>query len=218
MSEQSYFMVYRTKNDEPDTSSVHLYGWTMHKTVVKAFMRQRTKGKYNVVKMYEDEIEEMYSESPLSIENMIDEFIFPMASSNGDKVVILSTKSEMYETEVRIQKYFRELPKLLEDGDDMHIIELFLNLKEYYSDALEFIGFRPMEIESLFGSDTYIACENSIELIKDEIEDAYISDQINEYRTANHSRDLPGLSKLTEPYSRVLYSLEAAIKVLKEEL
>ena len=28
------------------------------------------------------------------------------------------------------------------NSSDMHLIELFLNIKEYYSDALEFIGFR----------------------------------------------------------------------------
>ena len=214
---KKYYILFRVYPDDPERN--RLYGWSMSKNVIKAIMSQRDKSKYLLRKFSIDEISEKYSENSLDINMMIDKISLTSAATKED-VMFFSTKSELMEAEVRIQKMFRDLPRLVDRcNGELDVLELFHNLKNYYHDALDFIGMRPTEIEAIFDRDNYVSCENSIESIIDSIENAYIENERTLYLTGKHDMNKPiGLDMLDETYTKVLYSLEAFIKVLKEDL
>jgi hypothetical protein len=219
MKDYQRYLLYRvySKKERPDINSngrIIFYGWTNNKNVVKAFFQQRDKSKYRVYKTNLEELGEKFSENDLESNNFIDYLPLKFVSS-GEKINFFLTMNEMQETEVRIQRYFREKCELVViDEGKTNLLNLFLNLDDYYADALEYIGFIPPEINALFPSVD--------QLVDDDIEynislgyDIYYGAPVER---SKHLSTAPGLNMVDKVYMKILYSVESFVKILKEEL
>ena len=218
MSDKCY-IIFRVYRDKP--SQDHVFGWTESKKIAWAFMKQRSPEKYKVRKMTSDDIAKLFSESIMESTNQIDYFKIRSAKT-GDEVAFFTTMDEMTEAERNIQKFFRELPRLVEHADGREeVVHLFVRLKERYADALDYIGFRPEEVETLYGRDDWVADGDgySIEGLYDEIENNYAEKVINDYRNGWDANKRPiGTLTTRDVYPKLIISLESFILVLKEEM
>jgi len=198
-----------------------VYGWCEIKEIGKAFMKQRTRGKYRMVKMTSEDLARYFSDSGMDISNQIDRYMIDSVHSS-EPIAFFSTADEMKETEVNIQRYFRELPKLIERAEGRpEVINLFIHLKDKYAYALDYLGFRPPEVEALYDRDDWVgdADETSIEGIVDAVENAYTEKMIEEYKSGRSENRYPaGLDSLRDEYSKMILTLESFVIVLKEEL
>ena len=220
MKTDRLFLVYRvySAKERPDTSRdarMVFYGWTYNKNVIKALFTQRDKSKYYVVKTDKEEIGDNYAENMLEYDSMIDYIPLKFASTK-EEIKFFTTKEEMQQAEIRIQRMFREMCNLVDrDKGNIILLTLFMNLKDYYAFPLEYIGFQPPEINDLFQS---MDAESSLEDIEDLITDGYSSALQSPYEEIVHSNKIPGLTFLGNTYLKILYSVESFIKVLKEDL
>lgn len=184
------------------------YGWTKSKNVVKAFFAQRSKHKYDVVETDLEEIGEKLSENSLNPDDMIDFIVLHFAGSK-ESIQFFMTKREMFEAEIRIERYFRDMCNLVtRDKGNTTLLLMYMNLLEYYTDALEFIGFSPPEIDDLNGTDS-----SYYDLFEESIERAYEESPYDEYE---RWQEPPGSS--ANPRAKFVYSIESFIKVLRDDL
>ena len=218
MDEKCY-VIFRIYPD--DSKRDHVYGWTESKKIATAFMKQRSHDKYKVVKMTSESIARIFSESVMENSNQIDYFKIKSAKT-GDEVAFFTTMEEMNEAEAKIQRYFRELPHLIEHADGREeVVHLFVRLKRKYADALDFLGFRPSEVEILYDRDDWIGDgdENSIEGLCEGIENMYHEKMIEEYRNGRDADKRPlGYLASQDVYTKLIISLESFIMILKEEM
>lgn len=213
---KKYYLIYRVygpKERTGEETNSWIYGWSSNKNVVKAFLKQRNKNKYLVFKMDEEEIAEKFSDNELPSNKMID-CIKLKSAGTQEEFLLFMTLDEMQECETKIQTMMAELCYVDRIDNDRikYYTNIILNIDDYYMDALHYIGYRPLEIECVFGS--------SEETVYDLIDIAYngaIDYHPQEYY--NHSnKTLPGLSVIEDIANKILYSFEAFIKVLKEDL
>lgn len=210
------FRVY-TKDErrDPDTRAI-FYGWTRNKSVLKGFFSQRDKKKYKVIKMTDEFIAEQFSEDNTDQDTCID--ILKIKTIEGEEVSLFATSREIHQAEIDIQRLFHDKSSLENIKGNGNYISMLLNLDEYYSSALELIGYRPMEVDILFQSADPNDSYNGLYKTEEEIHDAY--DGIYTYPDDNEERGLrvEGLSSIEDISSRVIYSLESFIKVMKDDL
>lgn len=192
---------------------VVFYGWTDHKSVMKAFLAQRNSKKYIVKRMDRDEVENMVEHGDHmeldDPEHRID--IIQLPSKNLEaKIDIFMTEYEMKEVEKDIQSRMRSYASV--DAYDKYTLEdmytlvnMFVNLEEPYQDILYYLGFRPIELDML-----------------DESEDGYtIMDQIDAgYANRRHCTftNPRGVSHLQDDYTKTLYSMENFIKSMIRDM
>ena len=222
MSEEKIFLVYRIySNKERGDANIRslLYGWSPKKSIVKAFLSQRTKGKYKVIKTYGDRDEIQVEQQDLDVNNMINYVKLKSAQTNEDFHLFM-TADEMQEAEKRIQRYFRDLCSISEIKGDVDVyLEMFLNIEEYYADALDFIGYRPPEISAMFPSGDFRDDPGDIMGLDELIEEAYSGGATYPKETFDrYDPVLPGLSTLTDVATKILYSIESFVKVLRNDL
>lgn len=217
--DEKVFIVIRVYPD--DHTRDHVYGWSESKKIIQAFMKQRSSDKYQVFRMTSEELAQMFSENAMEATNQIDYFKIQSAHT-GDTVVFFTTKDEMMEAERKIQKYFRELPHLIEHADGREeAVHLFTRLRKKYAEALDYLGFRPEEVEMIYDRDDWIGDngELSIDAICEMIENNYSEKAIDEYRNGwDNSKKPLGTITSDDIYPRLLTSLESFIMVLKEEM
>lgn len=217
MKDDQRYLVYRvySKKERPNINSngrIIFYGWTNNKNVIKAFFQQRDKSKYRVYKTNLEELGEKFSENDLELNNFIDYLPLKFVSS-GEKINFFLTMDEMQEVEVKIQRYFREKCELVAiDEGKMNLLNLFLNLDDYYADALEYIGFIPPEINALFPS---ADPDDDIEYNISVGYDTYYGAPVERFK---HLSAAPGLNMIDKVYMKILYSVESFVKILKEDL
>ncbi len=212
------FRVY-TEKERPAASSserIVFYGWTRNKSVLKAFLEQRTKGKYKFKKLYDEDIAYYYSEDITDESTMIDilELHF---SKTGETAKMFMTAKEMKEGEKAIQRMFREQAstfKCSEDGSKWVYLNMFVNLIDYYAEALDFLGYRPPELNNL--EDTLVASEE--DEVEEMIEMAYngVFDHPEEVYEPDYKPK--GLSAIGDVAHKILYSVESFVKALREDL
>lgn len=214
--EDSYkYMVFRYHNGKDGTDERAIfYGWTHSKVVLKAFFKQRDKEKYRVIKMYDEDIAEKFSEDNTDDENKID-FIKLKSASSGDEIYFFMTHRELLDAEIMIQRYFSDLCSLSELPDGNYI-NMFINLNDYYKDALYYIGYRPQEIDVLFPSADDMDNYNNIEYVEEQISDAYTQFYAFDARPDVHAPF--GGSVFDDDFRKVLYSLENFVRVLKNDM
>lgn len=216
----TYYLVYRVYSQKERPKHLRrdrqlFYGWTQSKHVIKALFSQRDKSKYQVFKVDDEQIAEEYSDNNLETDTMID-MIKLKSSLTKDEITFITTLNELREAETDIQRHFRELCELTPHANDsLVLMNLFVNLKSYYGDALDFIGFIPPEIDQMF-----VPVENTYDDsdVEDMVNDAYTSYYGYPYETLERSGTIPGLSIFPEVYMKIIYSIESFIKVLKEDL
>lgn len=222
MSEEKIFVVYRnySKKEQPDHEvGPVLYGWSLNKSVVKAFLSQRTEGKYYVEKMkgnVDELIDGYYND--LDTNNMINFVKLKSVEDKDEYVYLFMTANEMQEAEKRIQRHFRDLCSISDIKGDGDYLEMFMNLEDYFADALDFIGYRPPEISIMCPAADYRDDPGEIMGIDELIEQAYDGAAMSPHEVYENKADLPGLSTLTDVASKILYSVESFIKVLREDL
>ena len=188
-----------------------LYGWTKSKKVLDAFFSQRSRRKYKVKEYSQEELEAKFGESDLYPECMIEYKIIPSAA-NGNKVPFFTTKMEFSDAQKKILNTFKEKSKLVDkDNGRMILLELYTNLDRYYKSALEYIGFVPPELDAIYDSIE----DNDIQKAEDIIDYQY---EISPYEIYNHSTGIPCLDELPKDWQKVVFSLEAFIKVLREDM
>lgn len=153
MSKWNKYLVYRKYSQEErydPAERLVFYGWSDSKDVVMAFLKQRTLSKYKVRKFHPDgDIRDYVGD-----DSYIDRVNLKSAKS-GESIILFITKRELDESEKKIDRMFRNLSSVQSAGDRIiEVLTLFVNLTEYYMSALDFLGFNPPELESLFPSAT----------------------------------------------------------------
>lgn len=211
----TYYLVYKTSDDRHGGIE-GMYGWTTNKSVLNAFLKQRKKNNYVVDKIHVDIdknalrskqglIEFKYLDVDLDDNLMID--ILPLKScQSGNIVKLFSTNEEKIQIVNNIDNMFDELRSFQREDDIDNIkgmVDTYRVIRSKYIDALETIGYRPMEVEYMYDSvdDIYNEVNYGFGY---EPEDSDSNGLGNSYNYAMHKS--------------VIYSLEAVIKVLKDEL
>jgi hypothetical protein len=176
-----------------------MYGWTDNKKVLKAFLRQRDKKKYAFIEMDKDEMMEKFSDNFPPEDGMIN-YIRVKSSQSLEEITLFMTENELVEAEKKIQKMFLDLCSVgnIKAVEEIgYFLNMIVNLKKKYVDALAFIGYRPTEIDILF----------------DSIEDLEARENI--FNIYSHYLE----PKWEEDISRItIYSIESFIKVMSEDL
>lgn len=214
------YLVYRiyTKEERPDIEERSvLYGWSKSKSIVKAFNKQRNPSKYRIIKMSDNDIIRMYSETLEDQDNMID-FIKVRSAKTHEELYLFMTRNEMRETEKNIQKMFMSQASF-DDVKDLKIyISMLLNFQNYYGDALYFIGYRPAEVDILFESADWHDSYCNIDKVEEEIDNAY--DGICEIPQEVYGKvdGILGLSVIEDVANKIYYSVESFIKVMKDDM
>lgn len=227
MKDEKYtYLIYRaySEKERPGSSPrdrIVFYGWTSGKSVVKAFFEQRDKKKYKVRKILEEDMDREvkgYIDGELDFQYLID-FIKLKSSSTGEDVQLFMTGNELKQAEIKIQEYFRDLAGLVErDNGKTRLLELYINLDDYYLDPLQYIGFNPPEMDALFDSVEYRESDDYAYSIEGLIESRYESAYDVPSETYVHTGLIPGFSAMPAVSNKILYSIESFIKVMKEDL
>jgi hypothetical protein len=94
-----------------------------------------------------------------------------------------------------------------------------MNIDEYYEEALHYLGFRPPEIDTIFDTVSYNGAIDEIDEIENEIESAYNGTFSHPEEEIDRSYPSPpGLETLQDDFTKLLYSVEAFVKVLKDDM
>lgn len=215
------YLVYRvyTRKERPDYDDrSRFYGWSKSKAVIKAFSEQRNRKKYKIFKMNKEEIVKTLSEDIDDADAMID--ILTLKSvKTGEEMYLFTTNNELRECEKKIQRMILDQASLENIEGDGNYLEMFINLDEYYADALYIIGYRPREVDILFPSADYHDDPSDITKVEEVIDDAYdgVAAFPQEVYGCQPNR-LLGLSTLDDPTNKIFYSIESFIKVLRDDL
>ena len=214
MSSKPYYLIFRVYNGDPERD--RLYAWSRNKKLVKALLKQRDSSKYDVKKLEREAVDYYYPEGELENGNQLN-WLQLKSSSTGETVAFLTTMDEMQNTEKKIQNKFKSIPSLVERADGSSVVlELFHNLKDDWKNPLEFIGFRPIDLDYLFQSDDMIGCATSLDMIEGDIDDAYSA--YDDLKHKGAFKSIIGQSMLNDVSTKILYSLESFVKTLKEDL
>lgn len=189
--EGKYYLVYRVYKGEEvkfTKQNSRIYGWTNSKAVLQAFMQQRDEKKYLSYKMGEEEFLFRTKQIDEDLERLKISFLRLKSVQEEGEFKLFMTANEAAECELRIQRLLTEYSSISKmefkspNKEILYFVNLHLNLKKNFQDALFFLGYRPPEIEDLF---------DSVEEIR-----SYENDVANQ----------------------IIYSLEAYIKVLREDM
>lgn len=221
MAEGKLFLIYRiyTKEERQNTNTESIfYGWSTSKAVIKAFTNQRSKKKYHVIKDHCDLDEILNNYNDLDENNMIN-FVKLKSSKTKEEFSLFMTANEMQEAEKRIQRYFRELCTLGNIKGNGDYLGMFINLDEHYADALEYIGYRPVEVSAMYPAADIMDDPAEITGIIQMIENAYDGTAMSPYEVYEQCYGtVPGLTTINDTASKILYSIESFIKVLRKDL
>ena len=203
-------MIFRTY---PDRES-RIFAWTMSKDALKLFRKQRDQSKYRIMKLYIDDKEEF---DDIHNGNMLD-FLILKSVIDKKPIKFLTTDLEVQQYEKDLQKYFLKLPALVQRaGGKTTLLQLFMNLKEEYKEALDFIGYRPEELTDLFDDEEYSRCGTKSQWIEGDIESEYIDKYDSEARFGGHIIKPVGQNAFNDVFSKIIYSAESFVKMRKED-
>lgn len=217
MKEKRYWLIYRVKDHKEDEMNARIYGWTDSKNALKAFSEQRDEKKYAIFEIEYQELEEKFNMGGLPDELKLD-YLELTSVQTGDKIKLFMTMSEVGEVVKKIVRLFVDLSSLCNinfkdpNKEVLYFMNLIMNLKPKYYDALEYIGYRPPEIEQYFDSIT-----GTHEDMINETVDLAIAETVHPMRQRSPG-EIPGASALDDVADKILYSLEAFIKVMRDDL
>lgn len=208
------YVVFRYYNNKerPDVEKkerYEFYGWSTKPEVIEAFQSQRDPRKYKVQKYTREELGRMFGENAMYPESKIDYVNIPIAAT-GERMSFFTTAAELMSAEKKVLRMMSDLARLVDkDEGRTRLLSLYINLDDWYKDALEYIGFIPPELSVLFDS-------------KDETEEAEeaVDNLFSGYPNEENSSivGIENLSALNYDYQKVIYSMESFIKVLVEDL
>lgn len=211
MKSKKIFLIYRiyNKKEIEDGFENHLYGWSDSAALIKLFLMQRDYKKYRVDKITDEELAEELSENNLDEELKMN-YVNLISVKNNTEVKFYTNKYELQEIEVRIQDYFNSLCSLndYEYNTIVSIVMMLSNLDYIYEEALDVIGYRPPEMDSLFPGNGEFYGDDII----NEIIDGY------SYFSINKKHEVPGLHSVSSLPRLILYSLESVIMVTYKDM
>ena len=196
------------------------FAWTYDKTILKLFLEQRNEN-YKAVRSNRDEIQRIFNRNGNESERMID-FIILKSVSTGIEFKLFTTADELRTTEKLIQRLVNNKATLFNITNSIEKIEkyvkILVNLTDNFYNALYLIGFRPPEVLALFKPDEHQMFE-----IDDAIDASYEGgwlppNEYNSYWNGENRKKFYSTNLLSDLYTKVLYSLEAFIKVLIKDL
>lgn len=196
------------------------FAWTYDKTILKLFLEQRNEN-YKAVHSNRDEIQRIFNRNGNESERMID-FVILKSVSTGIEFKLFTTADELRTTEKLIQRLVNNKATLFNITNSIEKIEkyvkILVNLTDNFYNALYLIGFRPPEVLALFKPDEHQMFE-----IDDAIDASYEggwlpSNEYNSYWNGENRKKFYSTNLLSDLYTKVLYSLEAFIKVLIKDL
>lgn len=214
------FRIYSEKERSDKSAQSIYYGWSTHKSVIKAFFQQRSHKKYKAIKVSNDEIRNYHSDDFSDWEDrsyMID-FIKLKSVKSGEEYLLFITLKELRETEIDIQGLFQDLASVSTIDGDAKYIDMVYNLQEEYFDALYFLGYRPPEIKALFSDD--IESLYTDPEVEEQINNAYDdAERLPPEDFSMRSRSmLPGQYFMVDIANKILYSIESFMKVMKDNM
>ena len=220
--ESNKYLVYRiyTNKERPDIENRSVfYGWTNSKKVIKVFLKQRNKNKYKVIKMNDEEIiyNIPYSDEIITPDSMID-FVKLRSAKTHEEIYFFTTLQEMKEAEIKIQKHFHDMSSIANIQGNGNYLNMIFNLDDYYLNALIYIGYRPPELDILFPSSDERDNFSTMYDVEECIEEAYSGMVEHPPDTAERYQSVPGLITIEDVASKIIYSIESFIKVLKNDL
>jgi len=213
------FRIFSPKEEEFEIGPA-FYGWSNDKKIIKAFIKQRGKHKYVYRLMNDDEITcQSFSQDTVKEDTKIKLLMLP-STNDGITYPLFITDRESKEVEVKIHLYFSELASFEKYNNHRKVlITLYWNLIDEAKQVLENIGFIPKELNDcgyMESESTFTCLENEIETL---IEEAYNTDDYIEPTDDDFDRRYTPKSQLylNDFHSHLCYSLEAYIKILKDE-
>lgn len=202
-----YYIVYRMDDRGKGTA----YGWTFDKKILKTFLTQRSKNKYKALRANYDDILELFSEQVDGSGMYTIDWMDLPSNQTGENIRLFLTANEKIVAEKAIKKMLRDMSALDRiHGEIEDYVEMVVNLEEKYFEALEFIGFRPKELEAIFDSIE----ENSMIGFNCDTGAYYDMSPEEFYQSHNLSS-----GDATNPvFDKILWSLEAFVRVMKDDL
>lgn len=196
------------------------FAWTYDKTILKLFLEQRNEN-YKAVRSNRDEIQKIFNRNGNESERMID-FIILKSVSTGIEFKLFTTADELRTTEKLIQRLVNDKATLFNITNSIEKIEkyvkILMNLKDNFYNALYLIGFRPPEVLALFKPDEHQMFEID-DAIDASYEGGWLSpNEYNSYWNGENRKKFYSIHLLSDLYTKVLYSLEAFIKILIKDL
>ena len=166
------FRVYKEDDEITHERRYRFWGWTRSKSALKVFKKQRDMDKYKIIKMDDDEIAREFSENETADDTML-EYVNLGDVKSGEMIPFFTTKVELQEAEIKIQRMVINGCSLDGVEDVVACVNIILNLNQYYSEVLEFIGYQPKEIGMLFETADSTDDSSSIDGIEQLIFNAY---------------------------------------------
>lgn len=197
------------------------FAWTYDRNILKLFLEQRNEN-YKAVRSNRNEIQRIFNRNGTESERMID-FVILKSVSTGIEFKLFTTADELRTTEKLIQRLINDKTNLFNITNNIEktekYIKILINLRNDYYNALYLIGFRPPELLALFKP----IDEHEMFEIDDAIDASYEGgwlppSEYNSYWNGENRKKFYSINLLSDLYTKVLYSLEAFIKVLIKDL
>lgn len=213
------YIVYRTytpqevPNIEERTVVV---GWTEHSEVLKAFIAQRSSDKYKYKRFNKEETSRLLEKEIylLDYDNEIN-CVRLQSAQTGEEILFFTTSMELKQIEQKIQKFFAELSSLERIPGNADYLKMIINLKSIYFEALDYIGYRPKELSSLYPNE-YASTE--IDEINDNIASVYDAMSLSSAHISREFEGPPGQVNISDYAKQIIYSIESVIKVYGNDL
>lgn len=172
------------------------FGWTANKFLAKAFMMQRDRDKYRVVKADEYKLARNFGENQRDYAEEL-KMIKVRSTSGPGEYSVVTTDNELNEARAHILDMLRDLSALSHPGEefDPMLLGAFMCLGDPYKEALDYIGFQPKEMAAMYQGDD---------------ESIYPEEEMRKYYGVGSMVNIPD-------YEKCLYSLEGLIAGLKED-
>lgn len=212
--ENEYYMIFRipTQRERDDGAIPRFWGWSKSRTAVKVFLKQRNREKYKIVKMDEDMISDEFSENEMSLDTMLN-YVELGDTQSGEMISFFTTKVEMQEAEIKIQKLMMDICSFDRIGGDVTpYVNIMIALKEELQDLLEFVGFCPKEFVDLFSDSEFDP------MLEEQIYDAYRDNHVMEKDPKWKRHGVPGAYTMDRLSNKMIYSLQSFVAVLYEDL
>ena len=209
MDDKIYYLIYR---QEDDTNNFTFHSWTSNKFIAKAFLTQRNPKKFRLIKVRRNEFNKL-SNQISDIEIRMIDYLKIASSKTGEFITLFISKEDLRETEIKIQRLFSSKCNFklnFHKEEITYMANLYLNLKKEYIEALDIIGYHPEEISELFPN-----CNDWEEIAVDQIENIYSF--LFNGTNYEHTDYIPGILGLSTVASKIIYSLESIVKVMKDD-
>ena len=193
------------------------YGWTLYKKAVKTFLQQRKRSKYFATTSTYDELKQMEQKLETDISYYMLDTI-SLLSQSGHHVILLTTKRELLYFEKDLMLRLKDYASMdnVDHGYDIDVyVNMYIHLLDSFQNSLQIIGYYPNELDEMLGME-----EDDARAYLDSVYDDISSlDYHTKLDMVLAKRPLSsGLHSQYRLLSKIIYSAEAFIKILKDRM